>query len=78
GLDVVIFSVLKRYWTEERDNFERRTGQKVSKSNFLSVYAGAHTRTLTSENIMSAFRKTGIVPVDRNIITEASMAPSLE
>jgi len=74
----VIFSVLKRRWTEERDTYERDTGQKVCKSNFLAIYARAHVHALSCTNILSAFRKTGIVPVNRNIITEDAMAPSLE
>ena len=42
GLDVVIFSPLKKYWQEEHDREECENGKKVSKSNFLSVYALAH------------------------------------
>ncbi len=34
GLDVVIFSSLKRAWSDERDKFER-TGPAVSKMNLL-------------------------------------------
>src|SRR5882757_4592922 len=77
GLDVVIFSVLKRTWSEERDAFER-TGSAVSKTNFLAVYAKAHARAFTKENILSAFRKTGVVPFNPDVVTEAMMAPSLE
>lgn len=78
GLDVVIFAVLKRYWSEERDKFERETKTKVSKSNFLKVYAAAHVRAFTEDNIKAAFRKTGLVPFDPDVITPAMMAPSLE
>ncbi|TFY67238.1 hypothetical protein EVJ58_g1758 [Rhodofomes roseus] len=78
GLDVIIFSVLKRCWTDERDGFERRSAQKVSKTNFLAIYAAAHVRALTSANILSAFRTTGVIPVNRDVITEDDMAPSLE
>lgn len=41
GLDVVIFSVLKRVWSDEWDKFEK-SGPAVSKLNFLSIYARAH------------------------------------
>ena len=77
GLDVVIFSVLKRAWSDECDKFEK-SGPAVSKVNFLGVYAKAHVRAFTRENILSAFRKTGMVPFNPDVITDAMMAPSLE
>ena len=76
GLDVVIFSVLKQRWTEARDKYERQRGHKVDKINFLSVYAEAHLQALSKENIIAAFRKTGIVPLDHNVITDEMLAPS--
>ncbi|RPD80572.1 DDE-domain-containing protein, partial [Lentinus tigrinus ALCF2SS1-7] len=77
GLDVVIFSVLKREWTTARGTFERQ-GRKVDKSNFLSVYAEAHMKSLTPENIRKAFKKTGVVPFNPDVVTSAMMAPSVE
>jgi hypothetical protein len=62
GLDVVIFSVLKRAWSDEHDKFEK-SGPVVSKLNFLSVYARAHAHAFTTANILAAFSKTGIVTV---------------
>ena len=76
GLDVVVFSVLKRSWSKFRDNFERETGGKVSKRNFLAVYAKAHLEALSNENIVAAFKKTGVVPFNPDVITEAMLAPS--
>ena len=38
GLDVVIFSVLKRAWSDKRDWFEAQ-GPAVTKLNFMAVYA---------------------------------------
>ncbi|TFK82751.1 CENP-B protein, partial [Polyporus arcularius HHB13444] len=77
GLDVVVFSSLKRHWTAERDVFERGGG-KITKSNFLSVYAKAHTKALSHANVTAAFRKTGVVPFNRAVVTQDMMAPSLE
>lgn len=78
GLDVAVFGVLKISWTEERDKYERETRQKVTKENFLAIYGRAHIRALTEETIRSAFRKTGVAPFDRSVVTEEMMAPSLE
>ena len=76
GLDVVIFSVLKRAWSKFRDDYERQTKQAVNKTNFLSVYAKVHIETFTEANIRSAFRATGVVPFDPSVITENMLAPS--
>ncbi|KZP13127.1 DDE-domain-containing protein, partial [Athelia psychrophila] len=78
GLDVVIFSVLKKCLSEERDRYERETREKISKKNFLTVYGRAHLRALTADNVKAAFRKTGVWPYDRAVVTAEMMAPSKE
>ena len=78
GLDVAVFGVLKLCWSQERDKWQRETGEKIDKSNFLTVYGAAHIRALTPETIQSAFRTTGVWPLNRNAISEEMMAPSKE
>lgn len=78
GLDVVIFGVLKQFFSKEMLEFEAKTGQAVCKNNFLSVYAPAHIATFTETNIQAAFAKTGICPFDRNTISVSAMKPSVE
>lgn len=75
GLDVVIFSPLKKNWTRARDQWER-DGHTVDKTNFLRVYAEAHKQTLTEANIKAAFRKTGVIPFNPDVVTADMMAPS--
>jgi DDE superfamily endonuclease len=77
GLDVVIFASMKKRWSEARDDWERR-GHVVDKTNFLAVYAEAHAKTLTPENIKAAFRKTGVIPFNPDVVTTDMMAPSQE
>jgi hypothetical protein len=77
GLDVIIFSILKHAWSDERDKFEAQ-GSPVTKLNFMSVYAKAHICTFTEHNIRAAFAKTGTVPHNPDVITAEMMAPSLE
>jgi hypothetical protein len=48
----------------------------VDKTNFLAVYAEVHAKTLTPENIKAAFRKTGVIPLNPNVVTTDMMAPS--
>ena len=77
GLDAVVFSVLKWAWSNEWDKFERN-GPAVSRVNFLGVYTKVHAHAFTKKNILAAFRKTGMVPFNPDVITEVMMAPSLE
>ena len=78
GLDVVIFSLLKKYIGEERDNWLRKYGAAMDKNTFLVIYGQAHVRALTSGNIKSAFKKTGIWPFNPSVVTEEMLAPSKE
>lgn len=77
GLDVVVFGVLKCTWSSVHDQYESKTRQKVSKENFLKLYAQAHWQALLTSKIISAFKKTGIVPFNPHVITTAMMAPNL-
>ena len=56
----------QRYRDEHR--WEREHHEKVSKTNFLQIYAAAHTQTMTPSNIKAAFRKTGTWPVNPAVI----------
>lgn len=68
---MVIFAVLKRYWSEERDKWERQKGKGIMKSNFLTIYGQTHLHVLTPDLIHMAFWKT-------RVVTEKMMAPSKE
>lgn len=78
GLDVAVFSVLKRFWAEERDKWQREKGEKITKETFLAIYGRAHIRALTPELIAAAFRKTGVWPYNPSVVTSSMMAPSKE
>ena len=78
GLDVVVFSVLKRHFSDEMLKFEAKTGMAVNKSNFVTVYTPAHMRAFTKENIEIAFRKTGIHPFNPDAISTTQLKPSIE
>jgi hypothetical protein len=76
GLDVVIFSILKKNIGDERRAYEKRTGIAMSKMNFLEIYGNAHLKTMTEENIKMAFCKTGTWSVNPDVITPEMMAPA--
>ncbi|KAH6884021.1 hypothetical protein BKA70DRAFT_1340942 [Coprinopsis sp. MPI-PUGE-AT-0042] len=61
---------------KRRDALLRETGDHISKQNFLSVYGETHLAVLTPSLIKEAFRKTGIVPVDRTVFKPEIFAPS--
>jgi len=55
GLDVVIFGLLKLFWTQEKDKWLHEKRMKVDKMNFLHIYGAAHAHALTPEKIRAAF-----------------------
>ena len=75
---MVAFTVLKRILSEERNRYERETGEKISKPNFVTVYSQAHLCALTPEIIKSAFCKTGLWLFKQYVISKEDMAPSKE
>lgn len=77
GVDVVIFSVLKRAWSEFRDAYERDGYGTVKKEIFLAIYAKAHNKALTKDNILAVFRKTGVSPFNPAVVTAEIMALSI-
>ena len=77
GLDVVVFSVLKQCWAEERTKWEAGGGE-VLKETFLTIYGAAHIQTLSPVLVKKAFEKTSIWPFNPNIIPAEMMAPSKE
>ncbi|KIK84754.1 hypothetical protein PAXRUDRAFT_88313, partial [Paxillus rubicundulus Ve08.2h10] len=78
GLNVVIFSPPKQYWTIKRDLFQNSTHQKITKANFISIYEKAHQKALTPENDHLAFKQTGVWPLNPDVVTGEMMASSLE
>src|ERR1700749_2186783 len=58
--------ITMQYWGFPRQN------------EFLEIYATAHTCSLTKENILQAFIKTGVWPFCRDVITDVMIALSKE
>ncbi|EGO28277.1 hypothetical protein SERLADRAFT_346452, partial [Serpula lacrymans var. lacrymans S7.9] len=78
GLDVVVFSPLKNYWTEVRNTLKSSTCQKITKKNFITIYEIAPLKALTPETICSAFRATGVWTLDQNIISKSAATSTAE
>lgn len=76
-LDKVHFSVLKKAWNKEVRAFTRDTvGKKVEKSDFFRVFNPPCQLAMTVENAQSAFRSTGLFPVNINAIPAEAYNPS--
>ena len=68
-LDNAPFCVLKKCWYAGLQQYNHETGGKApSKTDFMSVFWPAFTQAMTVANIQTAFRKTGMYPIDHQAI----------
>ena len=77
GLDVACFGIMKATWKEECMVWERETGGTLTKDVFLQIFSQAYIRAFTPDTVKSAFCKTGVWPLDRDVVSERDMAPSI-
>lgn len=78
GLDVIVFSVLKTYLSDEQDKQFWETGLPINKNNFLHILWKAWICALTPDIIKTAFQKTAIHPFDPSVIQSHQLALSKE
>ena len=78
GLNVVLFACAKAEWTKSQDQWERETGEVVTKETFLRVFGESYLAAFTPENNKKAFAKTGVHPFDRSVIKPTDLAPSIK
>ena len=62
-LDVAVFGPLKRALADETDSLSRLDPGRISRVEWTSSYIRARERALTTSNILSGFRATGISPL---------------
>ncbi|RPA89471.1 hypothetical protein L873DRAFT_1889312, partial [Choiromyces venosus 120613-1] len=75
-LDVLIFGPYKyQYQRELTQRFERHK-YGVSKDNFYEILIATRRTSFMLSNIVSGFRNTGLIPVNRDIILSKISAPS--
>lgn len=63
-LDVGYFNVLKLRYGDELSTFIKAHINHITKVEFFQAFRNAYFATMTKENILGAFRGSGIVPVD--------------
>jgi hypothetical protein len=67
-LDVGCFSPLKRAYSREIEALIRHYINHITKLEFLPAFKAAFQRSFTSANICSAFRGTGLVPLQPDAV----------
>ena len=77
GLDVVCFAKMKDKWKKEITAHEETTLKPVGKSDFLGVFGCAYNAAFTPDTVKAAFKVTGVVPFNRDAISEDQMKPSI-
>lgn len=63
-LDVGIFSPLAHYYGRGVDDAVRGGRTNIDKSQFFTIYNSARQNTMTTANIISSYRTTGLVPFE--------------
>ena len=66
-LDVGLFSPLQKAYGKRVDHAVRYGAVTINKSNFLPILRTARELTYTQENIMSAWRCTGFIPLNADV-----------
>jgi hypothetical protein len=68
---------MKEAWKTYISLFEEVHKRAVKKGDFVEVFGKAFLEAFTEDTIRAAFRATGIVPFNPNVIKEQQMKPSL-
>jgi len=75
--DRSLFRSLKHHWTEEGLRTARQhAAVKLSKQEFLNVFATAWRKSVTIENALSGFFSTGLFPFNPKQIPDDAFLPS--
>jgi DDE superfamily endonuclease len=78
GLDVVIFAPFKNAYTKWAAKHLAETRKEVEKKDFLRIVHLAVQDSFSEDNLLMAWRKTGLRPVNRLAISDLDLAPSRE
>ena len=70
-LDVVCFQPLKHYHAEAIDRAVRTGDSDFSKYEFLAAFNDVRAQAFTESTILSAFRKTGLMPYNPELVVGA-------
>lgn len=76
-LDVSIFGPLQNYFIHAQETYLRQyKGEKINQTQISSLIKEAYGRAATVGNAESAFRSSGVWPVNRHIFKDSDFAPA--
>jgi hypothetical protein len=76
-LDVGVFGPLQRAWLERCDCVVELTGLEMRREDFINEYMQVRQGSIRPSTIISAFKKSGIWPIDRTVFIDDDYAPSI-
>ena len=77
-LDVGVFGPFKTMYSRECQLYlKNHPGIAITKYEVAELTSKPYVKALTAENLISAFRKTGIYPFDNSTIADSQVAPSI-
>jgi len=76
-LDVGVFGPFQRAWLDRCDDIAELTGSEMPKENFIKEYMQVRQATFRLPTIVSAFKKSGLWPIDRTVFSDDDFAPSI-
>ncbi|XP_060553673.1 uncharacterized protein LOC132714771 [Ruditapes philippinarum] len=75
-LDVAVFGPFKTFYYQECASFmQRNMGQIISRYDMAQLSCRANLKAMSPVNVQSAFRKTGILPLNRDIVSQDKLFP---
>ena len=75
-LDVGCYGPFQKIYNSLCHKFIRSSSGCISRSDVCSLASKAYCKAFNPENLHSAFKRTGISPLNRHVITEESILPS--
>jgi hypothetical protein len=75
-LDVAVFGPFKTYYYQECAAFmQKYMGQSITRYDMTELACRAYLKAMTPVNIQAAFKRTGILPLERTIISKEKPFP---
>ncbi|XP_041376339.1 uncharacterized protein LOC121388791 isoform X2 [Gigantopelta aegis] len=75
-LDVACYGPLQKFYSYVCHKIMRQTSTAITRYNICELSCKVYSRALSAENLHAAFRKTGIFPLCRNVISNESVMPA--
>ena len=75
-MDVGCYGPFQRMYNAECHKLMRQTSSAITRYNLCELACKVYSKALCSENLQSAFKKTGVYPFDRAVINKDNLKPS--